>query len=101
MDANAHIYLVIVSMGITVYATRIAGSELMSLFQMTPRLEVVLKSMATSVLVAIVVSECMRGSLRESTAVIFAIVAMVVFKNSLIAMAIGILTAAAFSFLVS
>lgn len=99
MDANIYIYLVIVSMGAIVYATRIAGSELMSMFQMTPRMEAILKSMATSVLVAIVVSACVRGGLRESTAVIFAIVAMLVFKKSLVAMAIGILTAAAFSFL--
>lgn len=99
MDADTYIYLVIASMGIMVYATRIAGSELMSMFQMTPRMEAVLKSMATSVLVAIVVTECMRGGLRENTAVLFAIVAMLAFKNALVAMAVGIITAAAFSFL--
>ncbi|MBL4892745.1 MAG: AzlD domain-containing protein [Rhizobiaceae bacterium] len=99
MDADIYIYLVIISMGIMVYATRIAGSELMSMFQITPRIEAILKSMAMSVLVAIVVSECMRGGLRECTAVLFAVVAMLVFKNSLIAMAIGIITAAAYSFL--
>lgn len=99
MDANIYIYMVITSMGVVVYATRIAGSELMSMFHMTPRIEAVLKSTATSVLVAIVVSECMRGGLRESTAVIFSIVTMLIFKNALVAMAIGIMTAAAFSFL--
>lgn len=99
MDADLYIYLVIVTIGIMVYATRIAGSELMSMFQMTPRIEAILKSMATSVLVAIVVTECMRGGLRESTAVTFAVIAMLFSKNSLVAMAIGIMTAAAFSYL--
>jgi len=99
MDASMFGFLVIALMGLVVYATRIAGSELMNLFDMTPRLEAVLKSMASSVLVAIVVSECARGNLRVSAAVTVASVTMLVFKNPLVAMSGGVITAAALSYL--
>lgn len=99
MDASLSGLLVIVMMGLLVYATRIAGSELMSLFQMTPRLEAVLKAMASSVLVAIVVSECARGSFRVSAAVAVASITMLVFRNALAAMVGGVMTAAVLSFM--
>mgnify|MGYP001826753615 CR=1 FL=1 len=99
MDVSIFGFLVIAAMGLTVYATRIAGSELMSLFNMTPRLEAVLKAMASSVLVAIVVSECARGSLRTSAAVAVASIVMLAFRNPLIAMSGGVVTAAAVSFM--
>lgn len=99
MDASMTGIFVIVVIGLVVYATRIAGSEFMSLFEMTPRLEAVLKSMASSVLVAIVVSECARGSFRVGAAVLAAALTMLVLKNPLLAMSSGVVTAAAFSFM--
>lgn len=99
MDASLAGFLVILIMGLVVYVTRIAGSELMNLFAMTARLEAILKAMASSVLVAIVVSECARGSLRVSAAVAVAGLAMLMFRNPLVAMSSGVATAAAFSFL--
>lgn len=99
MDASLSGFFIIVLMGLVVYATRIAGSELMSLFELTPRLEAILKAMASSVLVAIVVSECARGDLRVSAAVVVAGITMLAFKNPLIAMSSGVVTAAVFSFM--
>lgn len=99
MDVSTFGFLVIAAMGLVVYATRIAGSEFMELFDMTPRLEAVLKAMASSVLVAIVISECARGSLRVGAAVAAAGMAMLVFRNPLVAMSSGVATAAAISFL--
>ncbi len=99
MDASLYGFFIIILMGLVVYATRVAGSELMSLFDLTPRLEAILKAMASSVLVAIVVSECARGDLRVAAAVTVASITMLAFKNPLIAMSGGIVTAAAFSFM--
>ena len=98
MDANILGFLVIALMGVVIYATRIAGSEVMSLFDMTPRLEAILKSMASSVLVAIVVSECVRGNLRVGAAIAVASITMLVFRNPLVAMSAGMICAAAFTF---
>lgn len=86
-------------MALVLYATRIAGSELMSLVPMTPRLEAALKSMATSVLLAIVVSEILRGGFREGAAVAAAIAAMLVFRHPMLAMIAGMVTAGIISHL--
>ncbi len=86
-------------MALTVYLTRIAGSELMSRISMTARLEAILRSMAGSVLVAIVVTECARGGVRESVAVLAAVAMMLVSRNAYVAMTAGVIAAAALSFL--
>jgi len=99
MDASLSGFFIIVLMGLVVYATRITGSELMNLFELTPRLEAILKAMASSVVVAIVVSECARGDLRVITAVAVAGITMLAFKNPLIAMSGGVITAAVSSFI--
>lgn len=97
MDASAFGYGAIVLMALVVYATRIAGSELMSHIAMTPRIEAMLKTMASSVLVAIVVSECARGGLREGLAVAAAALVMLVSRSAYGAMAAGVATAAAYT----
>ena len=99
MDASALSTGTIVLMALTVYVTRIAGSELMSRIAMTARLEAMLRTMAGSVLVAIVVSECARGGLRESLAVVAAATVMLVSRNAYAAMTAGVGAAAALSFL--
>ncbi|MCP5082172.1 MAG: AzlD domain-containing protein [Alphaproteobacteria bacterium] len=101
MDASVFGYGTIALMALVVYATRIAGSELMSHVAMTPRIEAVLKTMASSVLVAIVVSECARGGMRTSLAVLAAICVMLVVRNAYAAMSAGVAIAAACTFLVS
>ena len=99
MDASALSTGTIVLMALTVYVTRIAGSELMSRFAMTPRLEAMLKTMAASVLVAIVVSECASGGLRDSLAVGAAALVMLVTRNAYAAMTAAVAAAASLSFL--
>lgn len=97
MDDSGYGYLLIFLIGAVVYFTKIAGAELMSLFDMTSRLEAVLRAMASSVLLAIVVSAVAGGTLREGLSVGVAAVAMLVSGNALIAMSGGILAAALFS----
>ncbi len=99
MDASALSYATIAAMAVTVYLTRIAGSELMSRITMTARLEAMLKTMAASVLVAIVVSECAHGGLRDSLAVAAAAALMLATRNPYAAMTAGVAAAAALSFL--
>ncbi|MEM8689580.1 MAG: AzlD domain-containing protein [Pseudomonadota bacterium] len=99
MDASALSYLTIAAMAVTVYVTRIAGSELMSRIAMTVRLETMLKTMAASVLVAIVVSECARGGTRDSLAVAAAAALMLTTRNPYAAMTAGVGAAATLSFL--
>ncbi len=99
MDASVPGYATIAAMALTVYVTRIAGSELMSRIAMTARLEAMLKTMAASVLVAIVVSECARGGARDSLAVVAAAALMLATRNPYAAMTAGVAVAAAFSFL--
>ncbi|NNF80793.1 MAG: hypothetical protein HKN05_22450 [Rhizobiales bacterium] len=57
--------------------------------------------MASSVLVAIVISECARGGLRESLAVLAAICVMVLVRNAYAAMSAGVAAAAAFTHLMA
>lgn len=97
MDDSAYGYLTIFLIGAVVYFTKIAGTELMSLFELTPRLEAVLRAMATSVLLAIVVSAVAGGTPREGVSVGIAAIAMLVSGNALVAMSSGVLTAALFS----
>ena len=98
MDASAFGYGATALMALVVYATRIAGAELMTIVAMTPRIEAMLKTMAASVLVAIVVSECARGGVRESLAVLAAICTMLAFRNAYAAMSAGVAAAAAYTF---
>ena len=87
-------------MALVVYATRVTGSEIMSRISMTPRIETMLRTMASSVLVAIVVSECARGGLREGLAVLAAALVMVASRSAYGAMAAGVAVAAAYTALV-
>ncbi len=97
MGAETSVYITISLMALLVYGTRIAGTELMTMFRMTPKVEAVLKSMAASVLIAIVASECARGGLRESAAILAAAITMALSKNSLAAMTTGVAVAASYT----
>lgn len=99
MDDSGYGYLLIFLISAVVYFTKITGAELMSLFDMTPRLEAVLRAMATSVLLAIVVTAVAGGALREGASVGIAASVMLASGNALVAMSSGILTAALFSML--
>jgi len=97
MDDNGYAYLLIFLISAVVYFTKIAGAELMSLFEMTARLEAVLRAMATSVLLAIVVAAVAAGASREGVSVAIAAIAMLVSGNALFAISSGVLTAALFT----
>lgn len=98
MAADIPVCGMIALMALTVFATRVTGSELMRFIKLTPRLEIVLKSMATSVLIAFVVSHSARGGMREGLAVLVAILTMLAFRNPLVSMSAGIVVAAFYSF---
>ncbi len=97
MGANTSIYVAISLMALFVYGTRIAGTELMTMFRMTPKVEAVLKAMATSVLIAIVASEVTSGGLRQSVAILVTAITMALSKNSLAAMTAGVAVAASYT----
>jgi len=75
-------------------ATRIAGVWVMSYVEITPRIEAFLKSMATSVLIAIVVPATVHASPRLWLAVGAAAAAMIATRSALGAMLIGTAVAA-------
>lgn len=98
MEGNAaSSYAAILLMALVVYATRVAGAELMTMIRITPRIEAFLKSMATSVLVAIVAAEMARGSLRESAAILGAAAVMLLTRKPMAAISAGVAIAAVYS----
>jgi uncharacterized membrane protein len=80
-------------MVVVTFATRIAGVWVMSHFAITPRIEAFLKSMGTSVPIAIVVPSTVAGTPRLWLAVAAAAIVMAATRNSLIAMTVGTVAA--------
>lgn len=101
MGADFAVYLTIGLMALIVQVTRIAGAEFMTAVSVTPRIRAFLKSMAMSVLVAIVASQVARGGLREGAAVLLAIAVMYFWKNMFGAIIAAVLFAAAWSQIVA
>lgn len=99
MSAEATAYLTIFLMAAVTYGTRIVGAELMTFFRITPRIEVLLKSMAISVMVAIVASAIAQSGFRENTATLVAAAVMATTRSSIGAVTAGMLVAAAWSWL--
>lgn len=95
MSAEATAYLTIFLMAAVTYGVRIAGAEIMTLFRITPRIEAFLKSMAVSVMVAIVASAVAQSGFRENTATLVAAAVMAVTRSSFAAMTAAMVTAAA------
>lgn len=81
-------------MAMVIYGTRAGGAALMSFFRLTPRLEVFLKSLAISVLAAIVASALARGGLRDAAAVAMAALVLLLCRNQIAAIAAGVALAA-------
>lgn len=101
MDANTSAYLTICLIALIVFTTRILGAELMNLFQLTPRMETFLRSMALSVFVAIVASAAASNGPRESIAILIAAAIMYLSKSAMAAMFAGVIFAAAWSGMMS
>ncbi len=100
MSAEATAYLTIFLMAAVTYGTRILGAELMSFIRITPRIEAFLKSMAISVMVAIVASAVAQGGFRENTATLVAVAVMAVTRSAIAAVTAAMATAAAWSWLI-
>ncbi|MCJ8142438.1 AzlD domain-containing protein [Ancylobacter sp. A5.8] len=86
--------LVIFAMALVTYGTRAGGIWLVGFMPMSPRLEAFLRYLAGSVLVALVVPATVRGGAAAFVAVGVTLLAMVVVRRGLVAMALGILAAA-------
>lgn len=99
MSAEAAAYLTIFLMAAVTYGTRIAGAELMALIRITPRIKAFLKSMAISVMVAIVASAVAQSGFRENTATLVAAAVMAATRSSIAAVTSGMLVAAVWNWL--
>ncbi|PZQ82894.1 MAG: branched-chain amino acid transporter [Ancylobacter novellus] len=86
--------LAIFAMALVTYATRAGGLWLVGFMPMSPRLEAFLRSLSGSVLVALVVPATVRGEGAALVAVGATLVAVVVLRRALLAIAIGVLAAA-------
>nr|WP_281063205.1 AzlD domain-containing protein [Ancylobacter gelatini] len=86
--------MVIFAMALVTYGTRAGGIWLVGFMPMSPRLEAFLRYLAGSVLVALVVPATVRGGAAAFVAVGVTLLAMVVVRRGLVAMALGILAAA-------
>ncbi|WP_029348803.1 AzlD domain-containing protein [Bosea sp. 117] len=86
--------LVILAMALVTYATRAGGLWLVGFMPMSPRLEAFLRYLAGAVLVAIVVPATVRGGAAAFVAVGTTLLAVLLMRRALPAMALGILAAA-------
>ena len=97
MTNEALAWLAILTMAATVFALRFSGFAIMRHVRITPKVEVFLEKMSVSVLIAIVASSVFAGGSRTAAAVVIGIVAMVVTRNPIVAMLVGIAIGAVWS----
>lgn len=90
MTNEALAWLAILTMAATVFALRYSGFAIMRYVRITPRVELFLEKMSVSVLVAIVASSILAGGSRTAAAVTIGVVAMLVTRNPIVAMIVGI-----------
>jgi uncharacterized membrane protein len=84
-------------MAATVFALRYSGFAIMRHVRITPKVELVLEKMSVSVLVAIVASSVFAGGSRTAAAVTIGVVAMLITRNPIVAMLVGIAVGAVWS----
>ena len=92
--------LAIILMALVAYATRLGGVLAMSLVTVTPRVEAFLRQLAASVLIAVVVPAAARGGPAAWLAVAAAGLVMVVSRNALAGMVVGVVAAAGLRLLI-
>ena len=88
------IWLALAVMAVITFATRAGGLVIMSRVSISPRVERFLEALSGSVLVAIAVPATVNGDIATKIAVAASVVAMFAFKNTLLAMSLGVLVAA-------
>ncbi|KPQ29455.1 MAG: putative membrane protein [Marinobacter excellens HL-55] len=81
-------------MTLTTLMTRFGGVFIMSFLRISPRIESFINTMASSVLIAIIVPMAVSGDLGALAALVATGVSMLVIRKPLPAIAIGLLTAA-------
>ncbi len=88
------VWAAIAGMSVATYLTRAGGYWLMSLVRVTKRVERVLRHLASSVFVAIVLGGAMKGDPAASLAIVASMLAMVLTRSAPLAVAAGVATAA-------
>lgn len=86
---------VCVGMGVVTYLTRVGGVWAMEFIPITRRVEIFLRHMASSVIVAIVVGGAARGDVVANVALATSIVVMVVTRQTYLALTVAMVVAAA------
>ncbi|WP_350332897.1 AzlD family protein [Coralliovum pocilloporae] len=97
MSADTFAVLVILITAFVTLFTRLVGTELMHFVPLTPRLRAALRSMAVSVLVAIVASNLAAGGLREISAVALAVLVTLLSGNHILAIAAAVVLGASWT----
>jgi uncharacterized membrane protein len=95
MGEHATAIVAVVLMTLVTMATRFSGVWIMSFVAITPRIEAFLKSLAVSVVIAIVVPATLHASPRIWLAVAAAVIVMALTRSALGAMLVGAALAAA------
>jgi len=91
---HAEALLAIVSMAVITAGTRLAGFFLMRYVPVTPRVRRMLEALPGSVIVAIVLPQTVRGGPVMMVAVLAGMAAMLVLRNDLVAIVVGVASAA-------
>lgn len=88
------VWLALAVMAVTTFATRAGGLVIMSRVPISPRVERFLEALSGSVLVAIAAPATVNGDIATKIAVAASVVTMMAFKNTLLAMLLGVVVAA-------
>lgn len=88
------VWLALAVMAVTTFATRAGGLVIMSRVPISPRVERFLEALSGSVLVAIAVPATVNGDIATKIAVAASVITMMAFKNTLLAMLLGVVVAA-------
>jgi uncharacterized membrane protein len=86
--------LAIAGMALITYATRAGGLWVMGYMPLSPRIESFLRHMASSVIVAIIVTQAWRGDWAMRLAIVVSVAVMLASRNSTAALIAGMVAAA-------
>ncbi|PIR21205.1 MAG: branched-chain amino acid transport [Deltaproteobacteria bacterium CG11_big_fil_rev_8_21_14_0_20_47_16] len=92
MDANSQAYLTILGMAVITYLTRVTGLFLTNRIRMTPRTEIILKSLPGTIVVSIVAPALLTAGLAEIIAGTFTGLVAWKTRNLLFALLVGVLS---------
>ncbi len=94
-------YFAIALLALVTLGTRLGGATVMRFVTFSPRVTVFLEAMSASVLAAIVVTFVVSNETREAAAVGIALLIMLATRSAIWAMVGGLLTGAAWTFLLA